>query len=69
MMAKIVLFGVQDTAELVHFYLTHDSGHEVVAFCLTEAFLKEDTFRGLPVVSFEEVQTVYPPPISISMRL
>ena len=60
-MAKIVIFGVQDTAELAHFYLTHDSEHEVVAFCLTMEYLKEDTYRGLPVVAFEDVHMLYPP--------
>ena len=26
-MAKVVVFGVRDTAELAHFYLTHDESH------------------------------------------
>ena len=60
-MADVVIFGVLDTAELAHFYLTHDSEHEVVAFCLTKEYLEEDTFRGLPVVPFEEVEKLYPP--------
>lgn len=60
-MARIVLFGVEDTAELAHFYLMHDSEHEVAAFCLTKAYLKQDTYRGLPVVAFEDVHTLYPP--------
>ena len=28
--AKVVVFGVGQWAELAHFYLTHDSPHEVV---------------------------------------
>jgi sugar O-acyltransferase (sialic acid O-acetyltransferase NeuD family) len=60
-MARVVIFGVRDTAELAHFYLTHDSGHEVVAFSVTAEYLQENTFHGLPVVPFEEVQTRYPP--------
>lgn len=60
-MAKVVIFGVLDTAELAHFYLTHDSEHEVVAFSVTADYLEENTFRGLPVVAFEEVQNIYPP--------
>ena len=59
-MAKVIIFGVLDTAELAHFYLTHDSKHEVVAFCLTKEYLKENIFKGLPVVPFEEVQKLYP---------
>jgi sugar O-acyltransferase (sialic acid O-acetyltransferase NeuD family) len=60
-MAKVVIFGVRDTAELAHFYLTHDSEHEVVAFSLTRDYLEEDTFKGLPVVAFEDVEETYPP--------
>ncbi len=60
-MAKVIIFGVLDTAELAHFYLTHDSEHEVVAFALNRDYLKETEFKGLPVVAFEDVETIYPP--------
>ena len=60
-MAKVVIFGLLDTAELAHFYLTHDSEHEVVAFSVTAEYLQQDTFQGLPVVPFEDVQARYPP--------
>jgi sugar O-acyltransferase (sialic acid O-acetyltransferase NeuD family) len=60
-MAQVVIFGVLDTAELAHFYLTHDSEHEVVAFSVSQEYLKEESFKGLPVVPFEDVQTRYPP--------
>jgi sugar O-acyltransferase (sialic acid O-acetyltransferase NeuD family) len=60
-MANVIIFGVLDTAELAHFYLAHDSEHRVVAFCLTKEYLKEDMFKGLPVVPFEEVEKLYPP--------
>lgn len=61
-MAKIIIFGIQDFAELAHYYIKNDSVHEVVAFCVNEQFLPEDkTFRGLPVVAFETVETQYPP--------
>ena len=60
-MAKIIIFGVMDTAELAHYYLTHDSEHEVVAFTVSREYLTDSTFRGLPVVAFEDVETVFPP--------
>jgi sugar O-acyltransferase (sialic acid O-acetyltransferase NeuD family) len=58
---KVVIFGVLDTAELAHYYLTHDSDCEVVAFTVNAAYLKETNFHGLPVVPFEEVERIYPP--------
>ena len=60
-MAKIIVFGVLDTAELAHYYLTHDSEHEVVAFTVNRQYIDHDNFHGLPVVAFEDVETIFPP--------
>ncbi|OIN60782.1 acetyltransferase [Arsenicibacter rosenii] len=61
-MAKVVIFGVLDTAELAHFYLTHDSEHEVAAFTVNREYLNEVTsFKGLPLVAFEDVENLFPP--------
>src|SRR6185369_8921832 len=61
-MAKVIIFGVQDFAQLAKFYLQHDSEHEVVAFSVNEQYMPEGkTFEGLPVVAFEKVETTYPP--------
>lgn len=60
-MAKVIIFGVLDTAELAHYYLANDSDHEVVAFAINREYIKNDTFRGLPLVAFEDVRTIFPP--------
>lgn len=61
-MAKVVIFGILDTAELAHFYLTHDSEHDVAAFTVNREYLNEVTsFKGLPLVAFEDVETLFPP--------
>jgi sugar O-acyltransferase (sialic acid O-acetyltransferase NeuD family) len=60
-MAKVVIFGIIDTAELAHYYLTHDSPHEVVAFTVNQEYIKEPYFHGLPVVAYEEITNIYPP--------
>jgi len=60
-MAKVIIFGVLDTAELAHYYLEHDSEHEVVAFTINREYIKEDSFHGLPVVAFEDVEKNYSP--------
>lgn len=60
-MAKVIVFGVLDTAELAHYYLTHDSDHEVVAFTVNRQYIEHDNFHGLPVVAFEDVETIFPP--------
>lgn len=60
-MAKVVIFGTSQWAELAHFYLTHDSEHDVAGFTLDREYLKEPRFKGLPVVPFEEVEKTFPP--------
>ena len=60
-MAKVVIFGTSQWAELAHFYLTHDSEHTVAGFTLDQEYLKAPQFKGLPVVPFEEVEKHFPP--------
>jgi len=61
-MAKIIIFGLQDFASLAHFYLKHDSEHEVAAFTVNREYLPaEKSFEGLPIVPFEEIEKVYRP--------
>jgi sugar O-acyltransferase (sialic acid O-acetyltransferase NeuD family) len=60
-MAKVIIFGVLDTAELAHYYLTHDSEHEVAAFTINRQYIEHDSFKGVPVVAFEDVETIFSP--------
>jgi sugar O-acyltransferase (sialic acid O-acetyltransferase NeuD family) len=60
-MAKVVIFGTMDTAELAHFYLGVDSEYEVVAFSVHGKYITSSTFKGLAVVPFESVEEKYPP--------
>jgi sugar O-acyltransferase (sialic acid O-acetyltransferase NeuD family) len=60
-MKKVIIFGTSIFAELVHFYLTHDSPYDVVAFTAHENHIKENDFKGLPVVPFEKIEEYYPP--------
>jgi len=59
--ANLVLFGAGEIAELAHFYFTRDSEHEVVGFTVDGAYRKDDTFKGLPLVDFEEVREAFSP--------
>lgn len=66
-MKKVIIFGVLDTAELAHYYLTNDSDYEVEAFTLNKDYLKSEFYkprgsnREYPVVPFEDLQKYYPP--------
>ena len=60
-MSKIIIFGAGDIARLAHHYFKTDSNHEVVAFAVDGAYKKSDIFLDLPLISFEEVNSIYPP--------
>lgn len=57
---KAIIFGTARFAEVVDFYLTHDSEYEVAAFTVSGND-SLDSFCGKPVVSFEDVQKKYSP--------
>jgi sugar O-acyltransferase (sialic acid O-acetyltransferase NeuD family) len=58
---QIIIFGTGEIAELADFYFTHDSENEVVGFTVDGAFLKQDQFRGKPVVAFEDIVEKFAP--------
>lgn len=66
-MKKVIIFGVLDTAELAHYYLTSDSPYVVEAFTVSREYLKDPEFkprgslRSYPVVPFEDIENIYPP--------
>lgn len=61
MTKPVVLFGASDTAELAWLCLTHDAGRQVDGFTVGAEYALESTFRGLPLVPFEDVQQHFPP--------
>jgi sugar O-acyltransferase (sialic acid O-acetyltransferase NeuD family) len=60
-MARVIIVGDGETAELAYEYLTYDSPHEVAAFCVERQYAKKDKLCGLPVIHFEEMDDSYPP--------
>ena len=59
-MAKIILLGTGEIGELAHYYFTTDTEHEVVAFALDKEYIRDSTFKDLPVVDFDNVEKIYP---------
>ncbi|MEA2538576.1 MAG: hypothetical protein QOF11_2810 [Chloroflexota bacterium] len=60
-MDQVVVYGNGQVAGLAHYYLTHDSEYEVVAFTVGASFITDTSINGLPVVSAEVVRSEYPP--------
>jgi len=60
-MAKLIIYGNTPAAVQSHFDFTNDTEHEVVAFTVLNKEMKGTEFLGLPLVPFEEVESLYPP--------
>jgi sugar O-acyltransferase (sialic acid O-acetyltransferase NeuD family) len=60
-MSKLVLFGNGRGASVAHRFLAKDTTHEIVGFTVDERFMTAATFRGLPLVPFEDVEARFPP--------
>ena len=59
---KLIIFGTGEIGELAHFYFTHDSEYEVVAFTCDDQYASPDQkLLGLPVVGISQIKTMYPP--------
>lgn len=58
-MKKVIIFGLGNIGELAHYYLENDSDYSVCGFTVDKEFLEDDSFKGLPVIPFEEVDNVF----------
>jgi sugar O-acyltransferase (sialic acid O-acetyltransferase NeuD family) len=58
-MEKVIIFGVGDISDIAHFYLSQDTQYEVVAFTMDKEYIKEEFFRDLPVVAFDNLEDLY----------
>lgn len=59
--SKVVIFGVGRLARSLHYYLSHDSPHDVAAFTVDQDYLEADKVEGLPVAPFETIESTFPP--------
>jgi sugar O-acyltransferase (sialic acid O-acetyltransferase NeuD family) len=59
--APVIVFGAGQVAEVVRFYLEHDSAYRVCAFTVDAEYVQESHCQGLPVLAFDEVTQAFPP--------
>ena len=58
---QLVIIGDGLMAEIAYEYFTHDSDYDIVAFAVETSHLSKTEFHGLPVIPFENIETLYPP--------
>lgn len=58
---KLVIIGAGETANLAYEYFTNDSEYEVIAFSVNQEYIVESSFRNLPVVPFENLESTFSP--------
>jgi sugar O-acyltransferase (sialic acid O-acetyltransferase NeuD family) len=58
---KVILYGNGSVAQATYFLLVHDSPYHIAAFTVDREYIKEDTLLDIPVIPFDQVQSLYPP--------
>ena len=64
---KVIIFGLEDSAELAHYYLTKDTSYEIIGFTVNQEFLKNEHFKPrnsdktYSVYPFENIENIFPP--------
>ena len=58
---KLIIFGAGVLGHLAYEWFTRDSDYDVVAFTAEKQYLSQDTFCGLKVVDFSDIEKIYPP--------
>lgn len=60
-MKSLVIFGNSNFSKILKWHIDHDDQREVVAFCTEKKYIKEDVFEGLPLIDFNNIESLYPP--------
>jgi sugar O-acyltransferase (sialic acid O-acetyltransferase NeuD family) len=60
-MKRLIIIGNTSNARLAYHYFKTDSKYEVVAFSVDQKYIEEETFCGLPIISFEKIEKEYTP--------
>jgi len=60
-MEKVIIFGEGNIQEVALFYLQRDEKYDVVGFTADMEYIKSNTYLGLPIVPFGEIETIFSP--------
>lgn|SRR5574344_2024142 len=61
-MAKIIVWGTGQIAQVFCYYLKKDTNHEICAYTMDKEFVKDKKeFDGKPLIAFEEIEKYFSP--------
>lgn len=60
-MKDLIIFGTGTIAQCMAYYFEREGQWRIAAFCVDAAHKTQEEFLGRPVVTFEEIETKYPP--------
>jgi sugar O-acyltransferase (sialic acid O-acetyltransferase NeuD family) len=60
-MSDIVIFGAGQIAEVAKVYIDAHSEHRIVGFTVDAQYATADSFHDLPLVPWEDLESVFPP--------
>ena len=58
---RLVIFGTNEIADLACFYFKNDSPFKIEAFTVDDDYIKEDSFNGIPIVPYSDIENKFPP--------
>lgn len=58
---SLIIFGIGQIAEVMHYYFENESHYDVIGFCVDDDFKNTDIFCGLPVITKSELIESYKP--------
>jgi sugar O-acyltransferase (sialic acid O-acetyltransferase NeuD family) len=56
---QVIIYGDSDFAEQVYYQLETDGRYKILAFTVDETMLHDKTFKGLPVIPFQQLKKHY----------
>ena len=56
---KVIIFGIGEISQIAHHYLKEDKRYEILGFTMDQEFIKENSFKGLPIISFNIIEKIF----------
>jgi len=61
MKKPLIIFGTGKIADVIYYYAKTECGFDVTAFCVDNDYKTQETFNGLPVYAFEDIEQRFSP--------